>query len=205
SLELILLRRRRIRLFSQRLISLGLRRRLERVHPQVTPLKRLLFASFLLLFASGLPVGVYAAETVTAVTVEGNSKIEADSILKAVKTKSGSSFSRETVNEDIKAIFALGYFSDVEAEKEAAGGGVKIVFRVKEKPLVSKISIEGAKEVSQEKVKEAITQKPLQILDEGKIGQSKEKIKELYSKEGLGLALVTTEIKPNARGDEAEL
>src|SRR4029453_15276161 len=155
---------------------------LEFHHKGLADFRRILCASFLFLFALLLPFAPRAAETVRAVAVEGNSKIESESILKNVKTKAGSAFSRETVNEDLKALYALGYFSDVEVDKESVSGGVKVIFRVKEKPLVSKISIEGTKEVSKEKVQAAIVQKPQQVLDENKIGQSKEKIKELYSK-----------------------
>jgi len=164
--------------------------------------RRILCACFLFLFAVLLPWAARAAETVAAVTVEGNSKIATESILNVIKTRAGSAYSLGTVNEDLKTLYGLGYFSDVEVDKENVGGGIKITFRVKEKPLISKISIVGAKEVSQEKIKEVIQQKPNQILDEKKIGESKEKIKELYSKEGLGLAVISTDLKPGAEGTE---
>ncbi len=162
------------------------------------------FLSFLIF--STFAMLAQAAETVMAVEVEGNGKIEKETVLKLLQTSPGSPYSLEQISKDLKEIYALGFFSDVQVEKEPVSGGVKIIFRVKEKPVVSKIIIEGAKEISQEKVRAEITQKPLQALDESKISQSKEKIKELYAKEGLGLAVIITELKElHTQKNEVEL
>ncbi len=167
--------------------------------------KRTLALCCLLTFSLSLfPINSWAAETITSVDVEGLSKVDKVTALKAIKTKAGDSYSLEAVHQDLKSLYALGIFSDIEVNKEAAGSGVKIIFKVKERPVITKISIQGAKGVSDSKVREVIVQKEDQPLDEKKVGESKEKIKELYSKEGMGLAVVNTEIK-NLKNDEAEL
>jgi len=141
-----------------------------------------------------------------AIDVEGISKSDKLTALKALKIKAGDSYSLDAVDADLKNLYALGVFTDIEVEKVSVGGGVKIIFKVKERPLVTRIVIHGAKGVSDTKVRDEIVQKEQQPLDEKKVGQSKEKIKALYAKEGLGLAVISTEVKNvSAKLDEVEL
>lgn len=172
------------------------------------PLKKATSWIVLMTFIASLGVSfpAFAAENVVAVEVEGNAKVETSTILQAVKTKAGSAYSRDQINQDLKDLYSLGFFSDIQVDKETSGGGVKIVFHVKEKPVVSRIVVEGAKDVSDSKIRDAIVQKPLQILDEKKVAESKEKIKALYTKEGLGFAVINTEVRNvSGKGNEADL
>ncbi len=166
------------------------------------------FVIFVLLsfFTALLPVSVLAAENISSVDVEGLSTVDKLTALKAIKTKAGDSYSLDALHEDLKSLYALGVFADIEVEKVNAGGGLKIIFRVKERPLVSKIIVQGSKGVSQSKIRDEIVQKEQQALDEKKVGESKEKIKALYAKEGLGLAIINTELKNiSGKSNEVEL
>lgn len=153
-----------------------------------------------------LPSYVYAAENIVSVDVEGVSKTDKLTALKAIKIKAGDPYSLEAINTDLKNLYALGVFTDISVEKTSSGGGVKIVFKVQERPIVTKISIHGAKGLGDTKVRDEIVQKLDQPLDEKKVGESKEKIKDLYAKEGMGLAIINTELKTlAAKSDEVEL
>lgn len=149
---------------------------------------------------------LWAAQTVVAVEIEGNSKIDSSSILPQLRIQKGQAFIEDRAREDLKKIYGMGVFSDAEVEKVTSSGGVKIIYRVKENPLVSKLSFEGNKDLSDSKLLEVVSQKSSQPLNEKKIGESKEKIKELYSKEGMGFAYVETELRPIAnQTNEVEL
>jgi len=161
----------------------------------------------LLSFAGNLlPLSIaHAAENIVAVDVEGISKSDKLTALKAIQIKAGDPYSLDAVHADLKNLYALGVFSDIEVDKVSSGGGVKIIFRVKERPIVTKIGVQGSKSVGDAKVREVIVQKEQQPLDEKKVGESKEKIKELYAKEGLGMAVINTEVKPLSSKEEVEL
>ncbi len=148
---------------------------------------------------------VWAADNIVAVDVEGITKSDKILALKTIQIKAGDSYSIDAVNRDLKSLYALGIFTDIEVDKVSSGGGVKIIFKVKERPIVVKISLQGAKDVGNDKIKEAIVQKEQQPLDEKKIGESIEKIKDVYAKEGLGLAVVGTEVKNLSNKEEVEL
>lgn len=80
---------------------------------------------------------------ITAVTVEGNKSVPVNEILSQVNSKIGDPLSQRQVSRDVQAIYDLGYFTDVKVETEAEPGGVKIIYRVFENPVVKSIQISG--------------------------------------------------------------
>jgi outer membrane protein insertion porin family len=153
-------------------------------------LLRLLTAAFLLVVS----LAFAAEETVVKVSVDGNQKIEEATIIGNVKTLAGSNLSAETVREDIKALFKLGYFSDIKVRKEAAAGGVAVVFEVKEKPQVKDVKISGNNEIETEKLREGIKIKARSIFDREAVKASAEKMKAMYAEKGYYTAKVEYEI-----------
>ncbi len=106
----------------------------------------------------------------------------------AVKLKSGSKFFEEKVDEDIKAIFSLGFFSDVKAEKSLSAKGIILTYRVTEKPVVREIIFAGNKALGSDKLKEALDIKPNSILSSKELVKGIGKIKKLYTDEGYSQA-----------------
>ncbi len=164
----------------------------------INPLRKIgMSVFFFILLAFAFPPILQAAETIHSLEVVGNVKTDSETLLKNVQSTVGSSFSKDRIHEDIKRLYQMGIFSEIQVEKENQAGGLKLLIRVREKPDVGRIVIQGAKEVSESKVRDEIVQKPFQILDENKIAESKAKIKELYAKEGMGFALITSEVEPS--------
>jgi outer membrane protein assembly factor BamA len=84
------------------------------------------------------------APTVVAVSVTGNAHIATDRILAVVRTKVGDPFDPAVVQEDLRSINDLGFFSDqappvIKQRPE----GVAITFRVIENPVVTRINFTG--------------------------------------------------------------
>lgn len=110
----------------------------------------------------------------------------------AVKLKSGSKFFEEKVDEDIKSIFSLGFFSDVKAEKNLSVKGIILTYIVTEKPIVREIIFEGNKALASDKLKEALGIKTNSIFSTKELVNGISKIKKLYTDEGYSQA----EIEP---------
>src|SRR3989338_3652020 len=72
-----------------------------------------------------------APKVVKAVDVRGNQTISSLAILAKVKTRVDEPVSSVALNEDLKRLYGLGYFTDVRIEQEDVDGGVKVVFVVK--------------------------------------------------------------------------
>ena len=127
---------------------------------------------------------------VTSVKVTGNKRIEAAAVLQVVRIKPGDLLDQTNVDNDLRAIYKLGHFRDVKAETEKADGGVVLTYLVQEKPVVREIKIEGAKEISADKVREAMEIKPNTIFSSKDLQKSIKKVKKLYADDGYYLAEV---------------
>ena len=125
----------------------------------------------------------YGQEKVTLrdVRISGNLRVEDDGIRLHLKSRPGEPFSSSTVEQDVKAIFRMGFFDDVQAE--LAPDGV-LTYAVKEKPYVRELKVQGASQVSREKVEAALGVTPRTILDRAKVAEGVEKVRKLYSDQG---------------------
>ncbi|WP_437178132.1 outer membrane protein assembly factor BamA [Geomonas oryzisoli] len=135
-----------------------------------------------------------AGDKIVAVKISGNHRIETAAILQAVRLNAGDVATAEKVDADIRAIYKLGHFTDVKAQSEPKDGGVVIEYVVTEKPIVREVKIEGAKELSADKVREAIEIKPNTVFSAKDLQKSIKKVKKLYADEGYYLAEVSGDL-----------
>ncbi len=131
--------------------------------------------------AQSLGLKIFKRKQIFAVDVAGNIRIEVDAIKRVVKTKPGDLYNLKSLSEDLKAIYALGYFDDIKIETEALPEGNKVTFKVKEKPTLSSVRISGNQWVFEnEEIKEVITSKRGAILNINMIQNDISRIEDLY-------------------------
>ncbi len=78
---------------------------------------------------------IFKQEKVVEVKITGNQRIEADAILKNIQTRPGDVFLTKSLSEDLKRIYAMGYFEDVRIESEEGGRGKPSLLRLRRNPL----------------------------------------------------------------------
>lgn len=110
-----------------------------------------------------------------------------------------------TLNEEIKRIWDLGYFSDVNADIEQGGQGRVLVFTVKEKPRIDDVIVNGSDEVKKEDILAAMSSKTGSVLNDRLLAEDIQKVTELYRKEGFYLAEVNYRIEQKANSASAVL
>lgn len=147
------------------------------------------------------PRSAYAqaeAGTIEDLGFEGLKRVEAGAIRVVLSSRVGKPFDAAKVTEDIKAIYGMGYFDDVQVFSEALpSGGVRLQYLVSEKPAIRKITLLGHDEISEDDVKEVVDIKPFTILNEAKVKRNLQKIKDLYSEKGFYLAEVSSRTEPS--------
>jgi outer membrane protein insertion porin family len=127
-------------------------------------------------------------EKIVEVRIAGNHRIESAAILNVVSIKAGDTLYDEKTDADIRAIYKLGHFQDVQAATDETDKGTVLVYTVLEKPVVRDIKFEGNKELGSEKLKEALEFRQNSILSTKDMTKSVAKIKKLYGDEGYYLA-----------------
>ena len=113
----------------------------------------------------------------------------------AVKSLPGEKLKSEQLREDIRSIWKIGFFEDVQVEAQETGGKVDLTFVVREKPVIRKIYVSGAHEVGLDKINEVLDIKKDTIVDPAKVKRNVEKIKDLYVEKGYYLAEVGSDIQ----------
>ncbi len=129
------------------------------------------------------------------VQFRGNRKVEDAAIRINLLSKVGTKLDLAKVREDIRAMWKMGFFSDIRVEAMASpAGGVIVIFAVKEKPSVRKVLISGNDELELDKINDVLDLKRDGILDITKIKANRAKIHDLYVEEGFYLAAVDYEV-----------
>ena len=129
-------------------------------------------------------------EKIAAIVIKGNRRIETAAITNALKTKAGDFLYPDKVDADVREIYKLGQFQDVRAESEKGDNGLVLVFTVVEKPIVRDVKFEGNKELSLDKLREAVEIKSNTVFSAKDLAKSIKKVKKLYADEGYYLAEV---------------
>jgi outer membrane protein insertion porin family len=129
-------------------------------------------------------------ERIAEIRIDGNHRIEAAAILNVISLKAGDTLYSDKTDADIRAIYKMGHFQDVQASVETAPSGAILVYTVQEKPIVREIRFEGTKKLTPEKLKEGLELRVNSTLAPKDIAKSVAKIKKLYGDEGYYLAEV---------------
>ena len=150
-----------------------------------------------------IAVTLHAAESarVTLIEVQGNRRIETATVLAKIKTKEGDTFSPSQVREDIRILYQLGHFEDVQVKTEGFENGLKIIFQIREKPLIRDISYEGNEELTTDKLKEAVTLLPRTAFNAQLLQENAEKIRLKYQDAGYYEAVVVPVVTELRGGD----
>ncbi len=143
---------------------------------------RNLFIFLFIFILSGISSG--EEEVIDKITVIGNVKIEEGVIRNAIKSREGTPFSIERVREDLKAIFALGYFSDIQVDIKSTPKGKEVIFIVLERPSIKEVLVTGNEKVKLDDIKEKLTISVRSILNLEKVKESAEQIRKLYFSKG---------------------
>lgn len=127
----------------------------------------------------------------------GPKSVNRSVILSNMRTTIGQPYSPAAVEEDIRNLYATGFFTNLRITDEPLGDGVKIVVIVQPKPLIKEIVINGTKKLEEKRVRKEIKSKVGDTLSEQQISDDSDKIKELYRNKGFSRAEVTHKIDVN--------
>jgi len=125
-------------------------------------------------------IRLFRRERVAQILVKGNRRIESDAVIRAIKTRAGDVYRVKNLSDDLRAVYAMGYFDDIRIEAEKSSRGKIVVFRVKEKPTVRHIYIKNNKAYEDNEIMENLDIKTGSILNVFKIQNNIKRIESLY-------------------------
>ena len=142
---------------------------------------------------------------VAEVAVEGANKELQDIVYATIGTEPGRTTTRTQLQADVNAIYATGYFQNVEVTPGDTPLGVRITFAVQPNPVLNKVEVQTVPKgergvLPSEKVQEFFGNNYGQILNLRKLQQGIIQVNEWYSKNGYELAQVVGSPKVSPDG-----
>ena len=131
-----------------------------------------------------------SAGNVGAIRVEGNKRVEPETVKTYLTFNVGDPYDLARVDESLKALFATGLFQDVRIRRE--GGTVVIV--VVENPIVSRVAFEGNSEVEDDALTAEVQLKPRTVYTRARVQADVQRILDVYRRQGLYAAQVDPKI-----------
>ena len=140
-----------------------------------------------------------AAQTVASIQVEGNRRVEADTIRSYFKPGPSGALDAAAIDDGLKALIETGLFQDVKINR--VGG--RLVVTVIENPVINRVAFEGNKKIKDEQLSAEIQSKPRGTFSRPMVQSDALRIAEIYRRSGRYDVHVTPEIieQPNNRVD----
>lgn len=146
--------------------------------------------------AQELSLKILGKERVARIEIKGNRRIEKDAILGVMQTREGEILAPAHLREDLKAIYKMGYFTDVRLDVNDTPEGRILTVLVKEKPAIREIMVEGNRKLKKDKIIEVMNLKPFSVASEGAIKEDINKVQQAYREKGYYSVQISYELMP---------
>ena len=124
--------------------------------------------------------GVAFAQSANSIVVQGNRRVEADTVRSYFKAGPGGQLGPAQIDDGIKSLYATGLFSDVRIEHS----GGRLVINVVENPVINRVAFEGNKKAKDDQLKAEVQSKPRGTLSRPTVQADVQRIIEIYHRSG---------------------
>ncbi|MCK6499319.1 MAG: hypothetical protein L6Q38_07555, partial [Nitrospira sp.] len=134
-----------------------------------------------------------------AVMHVGPRSVSDDLVRANIRVKPGDPYSKLNIDEDVRNLYATGYFFNIRVTESRDADGVRLAYYVQARPVLSDIRYQGNDRFSTKKVAKKVVSKVGQPLDEAQLFKDAQEIKKSYEKSGY----LKTEVKYVLNIDES--
>jgi len=140
-----------------------------------------------------------SAQTITAVDVVGNQRVDADTIRSYVKIRPGERADAQRIDEALRTLYGIGLFEDVNIRLQ----GSRLVVTVREAQVVNRVVFEGNRRVKDDVLNAEVQSKARAALSRATVQADVQRIIEVYRRSGRYDVTVEPQIidRPNNRVD----
>ncbi|MDD5697205.1 MAG: outer membrane protein assembly factor BamA [Victivallaceae bacterium] len=122
-------------------------------------------------------------------------------LLYNMQQKAGREYDKNTLNDDLKRLYGLGFFDDVVSEvKNLPGDQVGIIVKIKVKPRVDKIVLEGNKKYPTKDLKTNIVLDEGMPLNDNKLRISANRLRAFYKDKGYNDIQIAPALQSSGEG-----
>lgn len=142
---------------------------------------------------------------VTDIAIKQNKLISTATILSKLQTKIDQPYSQQVVNEDIKRLYATGFFTDIKVDIADYQEGVRVIFIVSEKPILESVTFKGNKIFNRKKLEQTLKSKIGEMLEDKQLKEDIDAIQRLYENKGFPLTNIEHKVKIDDKINKAQV
>lgn len=121
---------------------------------------------------------------ISEIRIQGNNRIDADAILARIEIREKNLLIESQLTEDLKSIYQMGYFKDVEVSTAELESGIRVTFTVVEKPFLIDIQLAGNSKIDSLTLMDKVTLKEQDFVDPTRIKEDAERLRRHYEEAG---------------------
>lgn len=140
------------------------------------------FAGLLLLGSAAANAQAPIAKIV--VTNVGPESVSESLVRANIRVKEGDPYNRIAVDDDVRNLYATGYFYNIRITDERTPDGVVVTYILQPKPRLTDIRFAGNKKLRNSKLRKLVKSKVGEPMDERKLFTDAQEIKKSYQKSG---------------------
>ncbi|WP_233245730.1 outer membrane protein assembly factor BamA [Marinicauda salina] len=137
-----------------------------------------------------MSTGQSAQRPILQVLVEGNQRVEADTILSYLLIQPGDVPNPRLINLSIQTLYGTGLFSDVRI----AIDGPNMIIAVEENPIINRVILDGNRAIDDDKITEETELQPRAVFTRARVQSDVQRILEVYRRSGRFAAQVEPKI-----------
>ena len=127
---------------------------------------------------------------IQVISVEGNKRIEADTVRSYLSVGIGDPFDPARINGSLKSLFATGLFADVNMRRQ----GATLVVSVVENPIINRLAFEGNRRIKDDILTAEVQLRPRVVYTRTKVQSDVTRILEIYRRSGRFAASVEPKV-----------
>jgi outer membrane protein insertion porin family len=128
--------------------------------------------------------------TITSIVVEGNQRIEAETVRSYMVFKAGDTYDDQKVDESLKTLFGTGLFADVTMRRE----GSRLIVAIAENPVINRVAFEGNSAINNDALETEVQLKPRTIYTRAKVQGDVQRIVDVMRRSGRFSATVEPKV-----------
>ncbi|MDQ3799003.1 MAG: outer membrane protein assembly factor BamA, partial [Acidobacteriota bacterium] len=142
-------------------------------------------------------------QVVEEVDIQGNRRLRDEDLLYYIKTRAGDTFNPQQLERDLRELLSLNFFDKTATRvltEEGVRGGVRVIFEVRELPIIRDLQFEGSDAVPESEILKQFREQRVGISKEAvfdpvKVNAAKRVIRELLASKGFPNATITEKVE----------
>jgi outer membrane protein insertion porin family len=157
----------------------------------------LIVLTFIFLFC----FSIFAEEkTISKISIEGADRMTQDAFLALTSLRPGQTYDEGYIQKEFKRIWDSGIFEDLSVDENETPEGVEVLFKIKEKPLVSSVEYKGSKKLTSTSIIDKLKEnkadvKTGTVLNFDTVKKAESALRFMAAEKGFPDATVTSEIQ----------